>query len=325
MNKWLRGGKILLTVLVGGSLILAGCAGEVEEDKQTITIADKGYASCTVSMTLLRIVLEDELGYPVETPLLSWPVTWAGIAAGDVDIDPDVWYESQRESVDKYVVEQRVAELSPVYSDCAQGWVIPTYVAEEHGITRVEQLNDYVDLFDEDANGLGEIYIGPAGWTATEVDKIKVKSYELNYEWHSQDEWVQYALVQGKIEKHEPVLFYIYQPHWAFGRWDLTWIEEPEHSDDLWNYTPGDIEGSYIACTWNPVDVYIGMRSALEDEAPDAYKFFNNYKISKDAVNFLIMEIEDVPGNPAQDPTTVCRKWLNDNPDILAEWLAGID
>jgi glycine betaine/proline transport system substrate-binding protein len=41
-------------------------------------------------------------------------------------------------------------------------------------------------------------------------------------------------------------------------------------------------------------------------------------------VSFIIAEIEQIPGNPKKDPDRVARKWVEDHPEIVNDWIKGI-
>lgn len=95
-----------------------------------------------------------------------------------------------------------------------------------------------------------------------------------------------------------------------FGVWNVTAVEEPEYSAELWNEEGGD-----IACGWNPdSQARIIVNGELEDKAPDVYAFLQNWSISMEEVSSLIVEIEEIEGvSPERDPVDVAREWIEEN------------
>jgi ABC-type proline/glycine betaine transport system substrate-binding protein len=42
-------------------------------------------------------------------------------------------------------------------------------------------------------------------------------------------------------------------------------------------------------------------------------------------VSFLITEFEDVPNNPKKDIEKVAKAWVENHPEIVKNWIKGIE
>lgn len=162
---------------------------------------------------------------------------------------------------------------------------------------------------------------------ATQINKIKVRDYRLDYEPYAVDHWLFLLVLKETMRTQKSIIFYHWTPDWVFAKYDLTWIKEPKYDPQRWNYERRYRTRSRIACEYEPakVKVYVGYSKMLKDRAPKAYQFFKNWYFALDEMSSLIAEIEDVPGNPRKDPVEVARKWVADHPEIVSDWVKGIE
>ncbi len=73
-----------------------------------ITIADPGYATAQGTASVVKVLLEEQLGKQVETVKAgSVPVIWEALNrnGGEIDIWTDVWLPNQQALVDQYAGE----------------------------------------------------------------------------------------------------------------------------------------------------------------------------------------------------------------------------
>jgi glycine betaine/proline transport system substrate-binding protein len=275
----------------------------------------------------MKVVLEEKLNVPAELKQVTPDLTWAGMDKGSIDIFPDLWWPNQDAGIKKYVDKRKKVELSLSYDNAVQGWFVPTWVAEKYNIKTLADLKDKekAKIFDMTGNGIGDIWAGGFGWMSTEVTKFQLRDLELPLENYVVDSWVFLTSLKEAMRVKKPILFYYWTPEWPFSVYDFTQIEMPAYDKAQWNYVPKKPDESKITCGWQMAKVYAGYTVKLKDKSPKAYQFMKQWHIPLEEVNKLISNLEDVPGNPKQDPVEAARAWVANHPELVGEWLKGIE
>ena len=201
------------------SLFLGACT---ETPNNRIVIAESDWDAALVIKSVLAIVLEERLGFEVETVPAELAVAFAAMDRGDgsIDVTPDFWLPNQADKYDRYVApgskESVLVNDRPYAGE--QGLFIPGYVQDQYKIYRAEDLAnpEIAKLFDSDNNGLGEYWAGPAGWNTVPINQLKARSY--GYEEYFEPLILGEAIFKSKLEADiaasRPVLFYYWKPEW---------------------------------------------------------------------------------------------------------------
>ncbi len=305
---WLKDRKTDKTVLLS------------EQNK--VIIGGLSWSGSQAIEQIMKQILEEKLGIAAEIKNLSPSVLWTALDKGSVHIFPDLWMPNQEEGFQKYVRNpQSNIQVKISYDKAPQGFYIPSKVARQYNIKTVYDLRGKEEIFDYDGNGIGEIWVGPFGWMATEINVSKIREYNLSLQELKIEQWLFLAMLKEAMRKEKPILFYYWEPEWPMAMYDLTLLEEPEYKDSQWIYEKGNPEKTHISCAYPPATIYIGISKSLKTENPRAYQFFMNWQIPLKEVSFLITEIEDVPGNPKKKPEDVAKEWIKNHPDIVKQWL----
>ncbi|NUM34401.1 MAG: ABC transporter permease subunit [Candidatus Brocadiae bacterium] len=290
--------------------------------KEKIIIGGLSWSGSQAIEQIMKQVLEEKLGIGVEIKNLAPSVLWTAMDQGSVHIFPDMWMPNQEEGFNKYVRKSQsnlIVKIS--YDNAPQGFYIPTKIAKQHNIKTVHDLKGKEQIFDYDGDGMGEIWVGPFGWMATEINVSKLKEYDLALQPLKIEQWLFLAMLKEAMRKEKPILFYYWEPEWPMAMYDLTLLQEPEYDESKWIYSKGNPDKTHISCAYPPATVYIGISKKLQETHPEAYNFLMNWYIPIQEVSFLITEIEDVPGNSKKSPDEVARDWIKKHPDIIKQWL----
>jgi glycine betaine/proline transport system substrate-binding protein len=317
--KWIA----CLAIMLGASLVLL--VAPVYAKPKDVIIAEFNWSGSRIISQIMKHVLEDRLNVPATVKRLTPADIWTAMIWGKVDVYSDLWWPNQYEGFRKYVREEKVVEMTLSYENALQGFVIPTWVSKKHGITHIEDLKGHTKLFDFNWDGMGDLWVGESGWMATQINKIKIRSYRLHYQPFVVDNSIFLTFLKETMRARRPIIFYYWTPSWVFAHYDLTWIEEPTYDPQKWQWGRRYHARGSITCGYQPAKVYVAYTKRLRDLIPKAYQFFKNWHIALDEVSALIAEIEDVPGNPKKDPAEVARKWVADHPGSVNGWLRGIE
>ena len=132
--------------------------------RKNVIIAEQNWTGSTITCYVLKYILKEKLDIPVKIMQLNGSATWAGMEKGDVDVFSDVWETAEGSGIEKFVKKKKIAELSLSYPKAPQGWYIPKYVAEKHGIKSVADLKGKEKLFDINKHGSSDLWVGPSSW-----------------------------------------------------------------------------------------------------------------------------------------------------------------
>ena len=158
----------------------------------------------------------------------------------------------------------------------------------------------------ENANGIGAqtdykiIGIEP-GAGLMKLTKTAIEDYGL-------DDW---KLVEGSsaamvaelkkaYDKKEPIIVTGWSPHWMFSAYDLKYLDDPNESF-------GGAE-----------DINTLVRKGLEQDAPGAYKILDQFFWETSDMEAVMVDVSN-----GMDPAEAAEKWIDANPDKVAEWTNG--
>ena len=304
------------------------CVASSSLAQSKVVVGEPSWPGAKIIATLIEVVIEDKLGGEADKAPGSNAVIFAAMdgGKGDIDVHPDVWLPNQSSFTDEYVDEKGTVGLSSGGYIGSSGFCTPSYTAEEFSISSIFDLAtpDAQAAFDSDGDGMGEIWVGAAGWASTNVHRVKARDYgiETFLEPGIEDEAVFYAKLQDLYDDQKGAVFYCYKPHYVHALYDVTMIEEPEHDPEQYTIVQPDEDADWydkssITTGDSQKTVKVAYSKSLETRAPEVANFLSNIDLSADDVSLWTFEVVQ----NEKDAYDVVRAWIDANPDIVDGWL----
>lgn len=288
------------TLLLAGTATVALTGMAAAEGCDKITFSDVGWTDITATTAATTLVLE-ALGYETETQVLSVPVTYAGLAEGDIDVFLGNWMPSMEADIAAY---REAGTVETVRANLTGAKY--TLATNEHGAAL--GISDFTNIKDhKDALG-GEIYGIEPGNDGNRLVMEAIASPDFGmdgFEIVESSEQGMLAEVAKKTEAGEPIVFLAWEPHPMNANFKLTYL------------TGGD---ALFGPDFGGATIYTNTRKGYVTECPNTGKLLENLVFSLPMEN----EIMGAILNDGADPRDAAKAWLAANPATWEPWLEGV-
>ncbi|NBG89297.1 glycine betaine ABC transporter substrate-binding protein [Isachenkonia alkalipeptolytica] len=281
---------IITLVAVLALSMFAFTACDEEDGAEQVQLGYVNWAEGVAMNYLAHAILEDEMGYEVESTVADVGPIFSSIAEGDYDAFVDAWLPVTHEEYMENFGDD-VEDLGYNFEGARIGLVVPTYV----DIDSIEEMNDVADNFDGDIIG-----IGPGAGIMTATGNA-IDEYGLDFSLVESSGPVMAATLSEAIEDEEWVVVTGWEPHWKFAEWDLKFLEDPD--------------GVYGAVE----NIHSVVRDDLRDEMPEVVEFLENFYLDSDQLGDLMGAMEEHQED--MDELEIARDWMEDNRDLIESWL----
>jgi glycine betaine/proline transport system substrate-binding protein len=314
--------KYATLFLLLAALLLAACGSGGEEsadssDKMTIVLVENAWSASLLNVTVAKILLENELGYPVEIISLDENSQWAALASGDAHASLEVWPSGHAANVAEFIDGAGTVENGGLLGPVGRiGWYMPSYVlAQDPSLATWEGFTspEAAALFATAETGSsGQFVGGDPSFVQYDGDIINNLGMPFQVVFAGSEEAI-LAQLDSAYSREEPVLFYFWTPHSIHAKYDLTRVELPAYSDDC--YAGADSGG--VDCDYPGDDLFKIFWSGLAEAAPDAHVLLSNMSYNTEAQIDMIAAVE-IEGQSVED---AAQAWLDANESIWRTWL----
>ncbi|SES02076.1 glycine betaine ABC transporter substrate-binding protein [Salipaludibacillus aurantiacus] len=261
---------------------------ESEVNNGEIMISQISWAENIAVTNMWKSILEDK-GYEVELSLMEMGVSMAALESGGLDVNLEVWLPVQDANyLDQYGDSVNFSEET-WFDNAKVGLVVPEYVEE---VNSIEDLNEHRELFDSKIIGLD------AGAGTMEVTDELIKDYDLDFDLLASSEPAMLGELESAIDNEEPIVVPLWTPHWVFSAHDLKFLDDPQK-------IYGDVE-----------KIHHATRQGFEEDYPEVSEWFKNWKMDDEEIGELIEYVES-----AEEPIDGAEKWIEENQDLIDEWV----
>jgi glycine betaine/proline transport system substrate-binding protein len=281
-----------VTFALAGSAFAEGC------DK--IIFSDVGWTDITATTAATALVAE-ALGYETEIKVLSVPVTYTGLAEGDIDVFLGNWMPTME------------ADIAP-YRDAGTVETVRTnlegakYTLATNEAGAALGIKDFKDIAAQKDALEGKIYGIEPGNDGNRLilDMIASGPFGLDgFEVVESSEQGMLAEVAKRTDAGKPIVFLGWEPHPMNANFKMTYL------------TGGD---DYFGPNFGGAVVDTNTRAGYVAECPNQGKLLQNLVFSLPMEN----EIMGAILNDGADPADAAKAWLAANPDAWKPWLDGV-
>ncbi len=283
-----------VTFAFAGSAFAAGC------DK--VIFSDVGWTDITATTAATSLVLE-ALGYETETKVLSVPVTYEGLASGDVDVFLGNWMPTMESNIAPYR-DAKTVDTVRTNLEGAKYTLATNAKGAELGI------KDFKDIAAHSADLEGKIFGIEAGNDGNKLilDMLDKDAFGLKaagVELVESSEQGMLAEVARADNEGKAVIFLGWEPHPMNANFKMTYL------------TGGD---DFFGPNLGGATVATNTRAGYVAECPNTGKLLSNLSFS------LAMENEIMGAilNDGTDPRDAAKTWLAAHPDVVGPWLDGV-
>lgn len=278
-------GKYVKTAAIAATT-LGLAVGAAQAEKKDLTIAYVEWSDAVVATNIIKTVLEDK-GYKVKIVPLSGAAMWQAVATGEADAMVAAWLPATHAAYNAKL-KDKVVDLGPNVTGAKIGWAVPTYV----DITTIE------DIKKDPAKFGGKVIGIDPGAGLMKASEKAVKDYGLPVKLVEGSDATMVAALKDAYAKKEPIVVTTWTPHWMFAEWDLKYLADPK----------GVFGGEE---TVNTV-----VSTKLKEEAPEAYKILDNFSLSLEDEQKVMVE----NNKPGADPAATAKAWVAANKDKVDTW-----
>lgn len=278
----------------------------------TIHAAEFNWTAATVTNAILEDIVKahPELGVgTIASTPLDPAAAWAGAGRGDVDLLTEVALPNQQLLADK--AKSNVTLVSQTYGNAVQGWFVPSYTVQPGGqaagLTSISQLNQYRNVFG------GRLIDADPGWVTTQQNTERLKAYGINFQDVPSGAAAQLGQLERNYRRKQPVLIYLYKPHWVFATYKLTQLQEPNA------YKAGCFTGGNNKCAIPTLSAWIAASRKVAKDAPKFYSVLKQVRIPLGDMESMLEKV-DVEKKPA---ASVAQDWITTHKAQIDTWLRG--
>jgi glycine betaine/proline transport system substrate-binding protein len=298
----------LVVVLLWITLAVVACGG----GNETISLVENPWPASELNVAVAKIIIEQELGNPVEIVALDENAQWDALAAGDVDASLEVWPSGHSERIAEYIDELGTVENGGLLGPEGEiGWFVPQYVVDENpALATWEGYQDAAAEFATAETGdLGRFLGADPSWVQYDEQIIANLGLPFQVVWTGSEDAL-LAEVSSAYSRQEPVLFYFYSPHAIFQQFDLTQVELPAYSDECY------ADEAAIDCAYPKDQLLKIFNAGLAEKDPDVHTFLSNMNYGSDAqIEMLAMLNEGMSVEEA------AQTWVDAHEDVWRSWL----
>ena len=257
--------------------------------KKTVELAYVEWSSEVASTNVVKAVLQEKMGYQVKTIPVSAAAMWQSIASNDADGMVAAWLPTTHgHYLDE--LKDKLVDLGPNLVGTRIGLVVPAYVT----IDSLEELNANADKFDGRIIG-----IDPGAGLMSKTE-LAFTEYGLdNFKLIEGSGATMTAALADAIKNEQWVVVTGWTPHWKFAAWDLKYLKDPKNV----------FGGEEV--------IHTIVRKGLQEEQPEVYAFLDKFNWSPEDMAAVMVWNEEEGADPYEN----AKRWINENPEKVAEWL----
>jgi glycine betaine/proline transport system substrate-binding protein len=301
------------------ALALTGIAARAEvESTDPIKLTLHDWTGQLITTNLMAAVLE-EAGYNVELVQADYLAQFAGLETGDLDVAMEIWATTGQEALDAAVATGNVVNLGETGMLAKEEWWYPLYMKEKcPGLPDWQALNACAEAFaTPDTAPKGRYLGGPVTWGG--FDEERIAGLGLNFEViHAGTDAAMFAELEAAYQRKDPILLWIYAPHWAPQKYEGEWVEFPAYeaacyTDPAWGGNPDATHdcGKPFGPIWK------AGWAGLEGKWPGAAKAIKAFTIDNDTMGAMITKV-DLDGQSIDD---VVDEWMDANEAVWSTWI----
>ncbi|NCQ23315.1 MAG: glycine/betaine ABC transporter substrate-binding protein [Rhodobacteraceae bacterium CG17_big_fil_post_rev_8_21_14_2_50_63_15] len=282
------------------ALAFAAVAGPAMANCDRVTFSDVGWTDITATTAATSVVLE-ALGYETEINVLSVPVTYAGLAGGDIDVFLGNWMPTMEADIASYRDAGKVDTVRTNLEGAKY-----TLATNEHGAAL--GITDFTTIAAQKDALEAKIYGIEPGNDGNRLilDMIASGPFGLDgFEVVESSEQGMLAEVAKATKAGKPIVFLGWEPHPMNANFKMTYL------------TGGD---DYFGPNLGGAIVATNTRAGYVAECPNTGKLLQNLAFTLQMEN----EIMGAILNDATDPAEAAKTWLAANPATWESWLDGV-
>lgn len=276
-----------LIAVLSASIIYTGCG---EETKPTLKLHQAQWDSFFLLNAILKIIITEGYRYPVELIEMTHRMMKKEIAIGQIDLSIECWRQNWIDEYNKQIKNGNILNLGITYNKSHQFFIIPKWVGDKYRIRKIEDMKDHWVLFkDYEYATKGVFYNGISGWSATNINNVKLKAYGLDRYYNSKilpSAEAMTTILERAQQNHRPIFGYYWTPTALMGEYEWTVLKEPVYYEACW----GKIEATARDRSSGPVDCACSYPSfsitkiahkSLKNKAPDVVEMLNKMRVEE--------------------------------------------
>lgn len=284
--------RILTAALV--LVAVSACSGQAQQvgagDDKHITIGYVPWAETVATSNLWKVLLEEQ-GYTVDLKNLEVAALYTGVAQGQIDLfttSPPKVHEDYRERFKgKYV------DVGQWYDTLVQGFTVPDYV----NATSIKDIEGRAAEF-----GGQIIGIEAGSGLMDDAHEKATKDYNLSgYDIVDGSSPAMLAALDKAIKAKQPVMVTLWQPHWAFEKYQIKLLDDPA----------GSFGGN---------DVYKMIASTEFAENKAVIDQLAKFHMTPEQLQSLELKIEAAGQGNEVDAV---KAWIKEDQSTVDEWTKG--
>jgi len=316
--------KFLLTAAVaafmaGAAASAPSLAAEAEsQDPIKITLHD--WTGQFITSKIMGEVLKNAC-YNIEYVQADYLAQFAGLKTGDLTLAMEIWATTGQEALDEAVASGKVENLGETGMVAKEEWWYPAYMKEKcPGLPNWEALKDEAcaaAFSIPETAPKGRYLGGPVTWGG--FDEERVEALGLPFEVvHAGTDAALFAELESAYQRKDPIVLWIYSPHWAPAKYEGEWVEFPPYepacyTDPAWGANPDATHD----CGKPTGPIWKAGWSGIKDKWPGAYDAIKAFNITSDEMNKMVSAV-DLDG---QEVDAVVADWVAKNEDRWKKWV----
>ena len=286
----------------------------------TINFAINPWDGSAANVAVAEYLLKNQLGYSVSDKNVNEFAQFKQLSTGDLDATLEVWPSGHADDYKNYIANDNgVVDGGKLGATGQIGWWFPTYLLQDHPELKTwDGLKQDWQLFETpNTPGEGTILDGDPSYVT--FDDAIAKNLGLNMKaYYSGSESAELTELDTAYQDQKPILMYLWTPHWAMGKYDMTMMGLPKVTDQC-TKDAADSPDAY-ACAYPEDVLYKAFNDQLQTKAPAAFAMLSAMQWTNDQQNTVSADIHS-----GMDPQEAAQKWIDANPTVWQPWVdAGL-